>query len=148
MFRLAEDGLPHELRYPYLKASVEMIFDFFSSNLAFRLPWQAINWAVWTKLVYLTTQRSFLLRFCQSNCSEIATNASFHFSHEKSMTTLNCHSNQSSATIEIKQKVFLFPPACKVKWKGNCQQTIQTTSMSFHRHQIPNGKGTQTIKTA
>ena len=40
---------------------------------------------------------------------EIAINASFHFSHYKSMATISCHSNQSSFLIGTKNK-FICPP--------------------------------------
>ena len=44
-------------------------------------------------------------KFGQIICSEIAINANFNMSHYKSMANVNCHSNQSSYSIEIKKKI-------------------------------------------
>ena len=46
---------------------------------------------------------------CQNICSEIAINASFHYSHYKSMATINCHSNQSSYPIGTKDTIICSP---------------------------------------
>ena len=40
--------------------------------------------------------RTFIKKFYQNTCSEIATKAYLHFSHYKSMKTLSSHSNAST----------------------------------------------------
>ena len=54
-----------------------------------------------------TTQQTFIKKFGQNTCSEIAIKTYFHFSHYKSMETLSCHSNISVWATAIKNKPFV-----------------------------------------
>ena len=54
-----------------------------------------------------TTPQTFIQKFCQNTCSEIAIKTYFHFSHYKSMETLSCHSNESTWATAIKNTHFV-----------------------------------------
>ena len=54
--------------------------------------------------------RNISVKFCQNICNEIAVNANFHFSHNKSIATIKCHSNQSSYLIGTKTNTSLSLP--------------------------------------
>ena len=51
-----------------------------------------------------TTQQTFIKKFCQNTCSEIAIKTYFHISHYKSMETLSCH--KSTWAMAIKNIIF------------------------------------------
>ena len=54
-----------------------------------------------------TTQETFIKKFCQNTCSEIAIKTYFHFSHYKSMETLSCHSDEITWAMAIKNIIFV-----------------------------------------
>ena len=68
------------------------------------LPWQPINFSDLDK-IHMNRRGLLKKHFCKKNlniCSETAKIINFHFSHNKSMATISCHSNQSSYPIETK----------------------------------------------
>ena len=48
------------------------------------------------------TKQTFLKKYCQNTCNEIAINANSHFSHYKPMETLSCHNIKSTWAMAIK----------------------------------------------
>ena len=52
-------------------------------------------------------QKHFCKTFFQKICSNTEINASFHFSHYKSMETLSCHSNESTWATTIKNTIYV-----------------------------------------
>ena len=61
-----------------------------------------LHYACWR-----TTQQTFIKKFCQNTCSEIAIKTYFHFSRYKSMETLSCRSNESTWATATKNTVFV-----------------------------------------
>ena len=52
----------------------------------------------------------FCKKKCQNIFSEVAINVNLHFSHFKSVATINCHSNQGSYPIETKKNTNIRSP--------------------------------------
>ena len=73
-----------------LTASEDKIFkEYFLENLPFMLPWQPLKISDLDKIHM--NRRGLLKHFCKKNlniCSETAKIANFHFSHYKSMETI------------------------------------------------------------
>ena len=105
-----------------LTACEEKIFEYFFESLPFMLPRQPIKFSDFDK-IHMNRRGLLKKLFCAKNlniCSEIAKNANFHFSHNKLMETISCHSNQGSNPIGPKKHNYLFPPSidaiCEI-WK-------------------------------
>ena len=84
-------------------------FLIFFCKLAFRLPWQPIKFSGLDKIHMFGRGllKEHFWNICQNICKEIEIKAYFHFSHYKSMETVNCHSDESTLATAIKYAIFV-----------------------------------------
>ena len=78
--------------------SEEMIVEYIFASLAFRLPWQPIKFSGLEKFVCLVEDypRNISKNLCPNICNEIEIKTYFHFSHNNSVETINCPSDEST----------------------------------------------------
>ena len=93
-------------------ASEEKIFNIFRKIYPLCCHGNHSNSVIWTKLIWIVEDysRNITIKKNLNTCSGTAKIANFHFSHYKSMETINFHSNHSSYPIGTKTQLFV-PPA-------------------------------------
>ena len=88
------------------------------------LPWQPIKFSDLDK-IHMNRRGLLKKHLCKKNlniCSETAKIVTFHFSDDKSMETISCHSNQSSYPIGTKKHNYSFPPPMCEIWKESASE--------------------------
>ena len=98
-----------QLHPPYGFWEEVFFFNIFSTNLAFRLPWQPIKISDLDK-IHMVGRGLLQKHFCKKKIKYLQKhkiNANFHFSHFKSMETLSCHSNESTWVTTIKHIIYV-----------------------------------------
>ena len=75
----------------------------------FRLPWQPIRFSGFEKIHMIGRRllKEHFWKTCRNICNEIEIKAYFHSSHDKSIETISCHSDESKWAIAIKNIVFV-----------------------------------------
>ena len=89
------------------------IFEYFFEKLPFMLSWQPVKFSDLDK-IHMNRRGLLKKHFCKKNSKYAVRQqklpiANFHFSHYKSVTTISCHSNQSSYPIGTKNTIIRSP---------------------------------------